>query len=291
MRLPAKVFLEQIIDNIAFCECEWDDNSVKGKAKSQYLILDIINKKQEDNLNVGYYYDIELSGTITPYKICGNGNTRNEKLEESYVNLKINIDETKRQQKKVVENYRKIYLLSRFFSKVSVYTDNVKDIDEWKKSIESIKNFLNNNDDNNKKNKSFDISMRKLFHIIDENKKNASIFELFERVKDIDNLNTIFTELTMVPNMGNYYASLILHAVNKNRAMIYNDDCYKFLCDCSLLKNEGIKKEYQEYSKIICDRAKNINTATINKVGKEDSMQVSFNIKNFNYKDFLYEIL
>ena len=100
-------------------------------------------------------------------------------------------------------------------------------------------------------------------------------------------LDEAFSELTKLSNIGKYYASLILHVLYPEKAMIYNKDCYKLLGDYSLLEHNDKYMDYQSYSNIICDRIKKFD-GEIMKVNLNDRLtSASWYIKNFDYADFL----
>lgn len=56
-----------------------------------------------------------------------------------------------------------------------------------------------------------------------------------------------------------------------NHAMIYNKNYYEFLCDCSLLSAKVIEQEYQNYSRIICNRVNMIHNSVLQSDGKKRS--------------------
>lgn len=292
MRLPKEVFLEQIIENIGVFEYIADEvEGIQSEDKSNFILNITIGKEKIEDLNVGYYYDLEASNEITPYAIYVNYNHEDNLREFKYVNLKINIDKTRKYKKQISEDYRKTYLLSRFFSNIyfNKNTDN-----SWKLLIENLEKLLSScSDSNNTNDKEMGI-----LKIVKENPdiiKTAQYFQEF----DINRLNIGFVALNAQKGIGPFYASMILHALYPNHAMIYNKDCYKFLCDHSLLFGKGIEQEYQNYSRILCDRVNMIHNSVLQNYGKtekknEDLMhciRVSNNIRDFVYSDFLREIL
>lgn len=67
-------------------------------------------------------------------------------------------------------------------------------------------------------------------------------------------LNAAFVKLKNIKGIGDFYASLILHAVYSCKAMIYNENCYRFFSDCLFLRGNEINNEYYRYSEIIYNR-------------------------------------
>ena len=121
-------------------------------------------------------------------------------------------------------------MLSRFFS--NIYFNKNPD-NSWKFLIANLKKLLSSCSESNDK----EIGILK---IIKENPgiiKTAQHFQKF----DINRLNIGFVSLNAQKGIGPFYASMILHTLYPNHAMIYNKDCYKFLCDHSLLSGKGIE--------------------------------------------------
>lgn len=297
MKLPKEVFLEQIIDNIGFFECTLKGD-VKSNISEQPLLHIKINPAQIERLNIGYYYDLEQSREMTPYSICENYDIEDG---AKYINLKINMEKTNQQKKLVSTNYRIIYLLSRFFSRIyftKIYDKN------WSILLKAIENAIFKNQ---KDYMPSHIAHKAILNIIMNNSNIISIAKGYEH-QFYGQLDNDFVELCKERKIGSFYASLILHTVCPNQAMIYNEDCYKFLCDCSLLQGKGIQYEYGKYSYIICDRINMIQTQ-INKNNssdispKEDNNKelkfknfekfrnAAYYIKNFVYSDYLNEML
>lgn len=289
MRLPKEVFLEQIIENIGVFECIADEmEGMQSKDKPNFILNIAIRKEKIEDLNVGYYYDLEASNEITPYVIYIYYNREDNLCELKYVNLKINIDKTRKYKKQISEDYRKTYLLSRFFS--NIYFNKNPD-NSWKFLIANLKKLLSSCSESNDKE----------IGILKKIKENPGIIKTAQHFQkfDINRLNIGFVSLNAQKGIGPFYASMILHALYPNHAMIYNKDCYKFLCDHSLLSGKGIEQEYQNYSRILCDRVNMIHHSVLQNYGKtekknEDLMyciRVSNNIRDFVYSDFLREIL
>lgn len=279
---------------------------VKSNISEQLLLHIKINPAQIERLNIGYYYDLEPSSEMTPYSICENDDIEDgvELYPDGvqYINLKINIKKTSQQKKIVSKNYRIIYLLSRFFSKI-YFTENYDE--NFRVLLKTIENTIIED----KKDSIPSHIPNKAKAVLNIIRNNSNIISIAKRPKNKydGQLNNDFVELCKEKGIGAFYASLILHAVFPNKAMIYNKDCYKFLCDCSLLEGKGIEYEYEKYSSIICKRINTIHTQTNNSssdIPKKESNTRKFDdrelekfrnaayyIKNFVYSDYLNEML
>lgn len=271
MQLPTKAFLEQIIDDTAIFEYVLEDY---GKEEQTKVLQISVHPEKVEALNVGYYYDLDVSAKETPYKIY-DGVVEAEK----YVNLQIDIDYTEKQQRIVRANYETAYLLSRFFSNIYFAGEAPA---KWGNLIDGIKTVINGD----AYNVSYDKEIVRVLNII--GKQAGSIQDIISKYDGrYKYLDEIFSELIRLSNIGNYYASLILHALYPEQAMIYNKECYKLLVDNSLLKHNDIHMDYQAYSQIICDRIKKFD-GEIMKVNLNDRLtSASWYIKNFDYADFL----
>ena len=142
MQTSVEVFLEQIIDNVAFFECNQEDKIAEDK--NNYTVLKVIVSKEKINtLKIGYYYELRLSKSMTPYKIYEDNNDEWDfyfyPYDVQYINLEIKIEETFRKRKLVVETYRKTYLLSSFFSDIFFYKP---DENIWMHKIACIKSTI-----------------------------------------------------------------------------------------------------------------------------------------------------
>ena len=67
MQTSVEVFLEQIIDNVAFFECNQEDKIAEDK--NNYTVLKfIVSKEKINTLKIGYYYELRLSKSMTPIR-------------------------------------------------------------------------------------------------------------------------------------------------------------------------------------------------------------------------------
>lgn len=271
MQLPTKAFLEQIIDDTAIFEYVLEDY---GKEEQTKVLQISVHPEKVEALNVGYYYDLDVSAKETPYKIY-DGVVEAEK----YVNLQIDIDYTEKQQHIVRANYETAYLLSRFFSNIYFAREAPS---KWVNLINIVKDVIHGDMYNVPYDKE---NARALKTIVEQASSIQDVISKYYKMP-ID-LDEAFSELTKLSNIGKYYASLILHVLYPEKAMIYNKDCYKLLGDYSLLEHNDKYMDYQSYSNIICDRIKKFD-GEIMKVNLNDRLtSASWYIKNFDYADFL----
>lgn len=301
MQTSVEVFLEQIIDNVAFFECNQEDKIAEDK--NNYTVLKVIVSKEKINtLKIGYYYELRLSKSMTPYKIYEDNNDEWDfyfyPYDVQYINLEIKIEETFRKRKLVVETYRKTYLLSSFFSdiffykpdeniwmhKIACIKSTIKKIIDGNYNPEEISTESSNTNTGERDEKIF----AKLINIINENKNFDVIREAMRYAEMPKDLNSSFVKLKNIKGIGDFYASLILHAVYPCKAMIYNENCYRFFSDCSLLKGNEINNEYDIYSKIIYNR---INKDMFSDSKEEFLANTSRCLYFFDYVEFLRQKL
>lgn len=304
MTLPSLVFLEQIIDNIAVFECI--RNTDVDTTEQNEVIRIIVNKENVSSLNVGYYYNLKYSvnNAITPYKIVCNTVTSREFIygcydDENnldslsgiiYVVLEIDVEETVSQRNQIAHNYQEIYLFSSFFSNV-FFNHVTQDVSRWENFLDVIKLHIMNGtvkDIKKLETESFK-NYKNWINWLSSLENNESIVGVLQQKET--NLNQKFNSLLKERNIGNFYASLILHAVFREEAMIYNEEVYRFLKDRHILNKSSIKEEYGEYSDFLC---KKITLFCINNGFDKAKNKVqaggSEYICNFDYVKFLHEV-
>lgn len=304
MTLPALVFLEQIIDNIAVFECI--RNTDVDTTEQNEVIRIIVNKENVSSLNVGYYYNLKCSvnNAITPYKFVYNTITPYEFIygcydnennvhsfsEIIYVVLEINIAETVSQRNQIAHNYQELYLFSSFFSNVFFHHAN-HDVSIWDNFLDVVKHHIMAGTVKNIKNLKSELykNYKNWINWLSSLENNEKIVWILQQ-KETD-LNQKFNLLLEERNIGTFYASLILHAVFREEAMIYNEEVYRFLKDRHILNKSSIKEEYGEYSDFLC---KKITLFCINNGVDKPKNEVqaggSEYICNFDYVSFLHEV-
>ena len=304
MTLPALVFLEQIIDNIAVFECI--RNTDVDTTEQNEVIRIIVNKENVSSLNVGYYYNLKCSvnNAITPYKIVYNTITPYEFIygcydnennvhsfsEIIYVVLELNIAETVSQRNQIAHNYQEIYLFSSFFSNVFFHHAN-HDVSIWDNFLDVVKHHIMAGTVKNIKKLESELykNYKNWINWLSSLENNEKLVWILQQ-KETD-LNQKFNLLLEERNIGTFYASLILHAVFREKAMIYNDEVYRFLKDRHILNKSSIKEEYGEYSDFLC---KKITLFCINNGVDKPQNEVqsggSEYICNFDYVKFLHEV-
>lgn len=261
MTLPSLVFLEQIIDNIAVFECI--RNIDVDTTEQNEVIRIIVNKENVSSLNVGYYYNLKCSvnNVITPYKIvCNtitpyefiygcydNENNVNSYSKIIYVVLEINVAETVSQRNQIAYNYQETYLFSSFFSNVFFHHAN-HDVSTWDNFLDVVKHHIMAGTVKNIKNLKSELykNYKNWINWLSSLENNEKIVWILQQ-KETD-LNQKFNLLLEERNIGTFYASLILNAVFREEAMIYNEEVYRFLKDRHILNKSSIKEEYGEYS-------------------------------------------
>lgn len=205
-----KLFLEDIVeDNVIFESDEENSNyiyTIKSLDTSEFL--------------VGYYYDVCVQSK-GKYEFCLDG----DKI--GYADAKIDLKKTESIRDDVRNKYRGIRLYSDFFSNL-YHAEIDEKVIGWYKFLENINTIINHESDEKAKELAENglmckiaYSVRERLHNILNDKKHAIETEYM--------YVSVINILLGMKNIDRKRASIIMHAIARDKFMVYNAECDRFL--------------------------------------------------------------
>lgn len=201
------LFLENIIGDTAIFEStDQGDDSIYS-----------IYKITADKFLVGYYYDIHVHED-GKYVLCIN----DEKIVNADVT--INLNTTEKMVNYARNRYRDLRLCSKFFS--DLYHANIdENIVKWHNFLENIRCIIHGNRCKYEKEQK-DNLMYNIADVVRE--RLTGLITGGEYESEYIYIPTIKILLD-IENVDKKRASIIMHALNREKFMVYNKDCENFL--------------------------------------------------------------